>query len=54
LGREDLRALRRFRMSDESADPAENELIQIARQYPMLHASPEEAAAFPKFAGLKR
>lgn len=54
LGREDLRALRRFRMSDASADPAENELIQIARQYPMLHASAEEAAAFPHFAGLKR
>jgi hypothetical protein len=54
LSREDLRALRRFPMAEGSADPAENELIHAARQFPMLHTTLEAAPAFPLVAGLRR
>ncbi|NOT40282.1 MAG: hypothetical protein HOP13_07305 [Alphaproteobacteria bacterium] len=54
VGRDDLRALRRFPISEGSADPIENELIHAARQFPMLHTTIEASPTLPSAAGLRR
>lgn len=54
VARDDLRALRRFPISEGSADPIENELIHAARQFPMLHTTVEAAPSLPMAAGLRR
>ncbi|MFM9863893.1 MAG: hypothetical protein ACKVRO_09830 [Micropepsaceae bacterium] len=54
VARDDLRALRRFPISEGSGDPVENQLIHAARQFPMLHTTIEAAPSLPVPAGLRR